>query len=199
MSERVSSAPGGLPSTQTLRQGTGAAHRQTGNRPCVRGPRLRSSPTVRDKRLRIGERARVTVGDIGADEEEGALREAIGTDLHLFPCTPCHQPRRWIETQRFRQDHPGIVQLRQISAVGRRPPSTVWSSACIAASTSGCCATRYQVQLSASAVVSCPASRGSGLHRGPAARSWDCRRPPGRGAASRAHRPSPRLWPAARQ
>ena len=44
-----------------------------------------------------------------------------------------------------------------------------------------------------------PPAGGSGLRRGSAADSWDCRPPSGRRAASRAHRPSPRLWPGARQ
>src|SRR5215470_7991079 len=51
-------------------------------------------PPGRDERLRVGKVVRVAMCDIRADEKKGALREAIVPDLHLFPRSPRHEPRR---------------------------------------------------------------------------------------------------------
>src|SRR5207302_9844520 len=71
-------------------------------------------PPGGDERLRIGKIARVAMRDVRTDEEKRPWREAIVPNRHLFPRTPRHQPRRGIEPERFRQDPPGILELRQL-------------------------------------------------------------------------------------
>ena len=157
-------------------------------------------PPGGDERFWIDKIARVAMRDVRADEEEGPWGEAIVTDRHLFPRSTRHQPRRGIEPERFRQDHAGIGQLRQIRG-GRQPPSEHGLELrlhrrvhigvlCQKIPGPAECQGRRFVP---------PPAGGSGPRRGPDARSWDCRRPLGRVAASRAHHPYHRLWPVARQ
>src|SRR5262249_61565907 len=80
-----------------------------------------SRPSRGDERLRLGKKARVVMHEVRAEEEEGPWGKAIVPDRHCPPRPPCHQPRRGIEPQCFREDHPSIPQLRQIRS-GRQPP-----------------------------------------------------------------------------
>ena len=97
------------------------------------------------------------VAQVGAQQDGRAGRHLISANLVVMNRVARNHPDRRIQAQRFLQDP---MRVRR-AAAGRRPRGRDRRgrrqiSRCSCRSTSGCCASRYQVQASDSPTVSCP-------------------------------------------
>ena len=96
---------------------------------------------------------------VGADEHIGARPDREAAQFVRLERAPREQPARRIQPQRLLQHLVGEAQAtRRHRGCSALPAEARSASASSSAAASGCWLTRYQVQVSAAAVVSCPAT-----------------------------------------